>query len=74
MATVGLGLLSMGDKFDLSGDFRGSIVNIKSELKNVQQTVGEINTADPDARLRAVAGADRLAGLRNSRFTVPVRW
>lgn len=36
----------MGDRFDLSGDFRGSIVNIKSKLENTQQTVGEIHSDD----------------------------
>ncbi len=40
----------MGDKFNLSGDFRGSIINIKSTLTNVQQSVGEMHTGDPDAR------------------------
>lgn len=40
----------MSDKFTLSGDFRGSIVNIKSELQNVQQTVGQIQTDDSDAK------------------------
>ncbi len=29
----------MGDTFDMSGDFRGAIVNIKSQLDNVTQTV-----------------------------------
>ena len=36
----------MGDKFDFSGDFRGSIVNIKSKLENTQQIVGEIPSDD----------------------------
>ncbi len=36
----------MGDTFDLSGDFRGSIVNIQSKLENAQQTVGEIRSDD----------------------------
>jgi methyl-accepting chemotaxis protein len=40
----------MGDRFNLSGDFRGSIVNLKSRLENVQQTVGEIRSGDNDAR------------------------
>ena len=40
----------MSDKFTLSGDFRGSIVNIKSELQNVQQTIGQIQTDDSDTR------------------------
>ncbi len=36
----------MGDRFNMSGDFRGSIVNIKSTLTNVQQSVGDIRTGD----------------------------
>lgn len=36
----------MGDKFEMSGDFRGAIVNIKSTLKNVRQSVGDIPSAD----------------------------
>jgi hypothetical protein len=40
----------MADRFNLSGDFRGAIVNIKSTLTNVQQSVGEIPTSDMTAR------------------------
>ena len=40
----------MGDRFSFSGDFRGSILNIKSELKNVQQSVGKIPTEDKSTR------------------------
>jgi len=40
----------MGDKISLSGDFRGSIINIKSKLTNVQQSVGTIPTENLDAR------------------------
>ena len=36
----------MGDKISLSGDFRGAVVNIKSTLTNVQQSVGEIRSED----------------------------
>lgn len=36
----------MGDKFDMSGDFQGAIINIKSTLTNVTQTVGKIAHAD----------------------------
>jgi regulator of replication initiation timing len=36
----------MGDRFTMSGDFRGSIVNIKSTLTDVKQSVGEIPTED----------------------------
>jgi len=34
----------------MSGDFRGAIINIKSTLTNVQQSVGEIQTGDQNAR------------------------
>lgn len=40
----------MGDRINLSGDFRGSIINIKSTLTNVQQSVGEIRTDDQNSR------------------------
>jgi methyl-accepting chemotaxis protein len=40
----------MADQFNMSGDFRGAIINIKSTLTNVQQSVGEIPTDDESAR------------------------
>jgi hypothetical protein len=40
----------MGDRFTMSGDFRGSIVNIKSTLTDVKQSVGEIPTEDEAAK------------------------
>jgi biotin synthase-related radical SAM superfamily protein len=40
----------MADRFNMSGDFRGAIINIKSTLTNVQQSVGDIQTDDLDAR------------------------
>jgi len=48
----------MADRFNLSGDFRGAIINIKSTLTNVQQSVGEIPSADETARkeLEALIG------------------
>lgn len=36
----------MNDTFNMSGDFRGAIVNIKSTLRDVQQSVGDIRTQD----------------------------
>jgi methyl-accepting chemotaxis protein len=36
----------MADRIEMSGDFRGAIVNIKSTLTNVQQSVGDIRTDD----------------------------
>jgi methyl-accepting chemotaxis protein len=40
----------MGDQFNMSGDFRGAILNIRSTLTNVQQHVHEIRTEDGGAR------------------------
>jgi vacuolar-type H+-ATPase subunit H len=40
----------MGDKFNLSGDFRGAVLNIKSTLTNVQQSIGEIPSADESTK------------------------
>ena len=40
----------MADRINLSGDFRGSIINIKSTLTNVQQSVGQIRTDDQSTR------------------------
>jgi hypothetical protein len=40
----------MADRFNMSGDFRGAIVNIKSTLTNVQQSVGDIPTSDETGR------------------------
>lgn len=40
----------MGDRFNLTGDFRGSIINLKSRLENVQQSVGEIHSDDEETR------------------------
>lgn len=40
----------MADRFNMSGDFRGAIINIKSTLTSVQQSVGEIHTTDETAR------------------------
>lgn len=36
----------MGDTTNFSGDFRGAIVNVKSTLSNVRQSVQAIPTAD----------------------------
>jgi septation ring formation regulator EzrA len=40
----------MADRINMSGDFRGAVVNIKSTLTNVQQSVGDIRTDDQNAR------------------------
>lgn len=39
-----------GDTFNMSGDFRGANVNIKSRLTNVQQTIGKLPNADDAAK------------------------
>lgn len=40
----------MADKFNMSGDFRGSVINIKSTLTNVQQSVGDIRNGEEATR------------------------
>jgi methyl-accepting chemotaxis protein len=40
----------MADSFDMSGDFRGAIINIKSTLTNVQQSIGDIHSGDETTR------------------------
>jgi methyl-accepting chemotaxis protein len=40
----------MADKFNMSGDFRGAVINIKSTLTNVQQSVGDIRSDNEEAR------------------------
>jgi len=40
----------MGDKITISGNIQNSILNIKSKLTNVQQSIGSISTGDEAAR------------------------
>lgn len=40
----------MPDQYNLSGDFRGAILNIESTLENVQQTVGQMQAGDEESR------------------------
>jgi hypothetical protein len=40
------GGLTMGDQFNMSGDFRGAILNIKNKMENVTQTVNAISGDD----------------------------
>lgn len=56
----------MADKFTMSGDFRGSVINIKSTLTNVQQSVGDIRNGDEATRkeLEKLIG-DLSAALQN---------
>jgi chromosome segregation ATPase len=51
----------MADRFNLSGDFRGAIVNIKSTLTNVQQSIGEIHTTDEMTRKELEALIEQLS-------------
>jgi hypothetical protein len=55
----GIGL-HMGDKFILTGDFRGANVNIKSTLRNVHQTAGMIPGASDDERKQLQDLIERL--------------
>lgn len=36
--------INRGDSYNMSGDFRGAILNIKSTLSDVQQTIGSMTT------------------------------
>lgn len=40
----------MADRFNMSGDFRGAMINIKSTLTNVQQSIGDIHSGDETTR------------------------
>ena len=40
----------MADQFNMSGDFRGAMINIKSTLTNVQQSIGDIHSDDESTR------------------------
>ncbi len=51
----------MADRFNMSGDFRGAIVNIKSTLTNVQQSIGEIRTTDETTRKELEALIEQLS-------------
>jgi hypothetical protein len=50
----------MGDTYNLSGDFRGAILNIKSTLTGVTQTIGEMTSADEETKAALTALVDRL--------------
>ncbi|MBN1815589.1 MAG: caspase family protein [Anaerolineae bacterium] len=41
---------SSGDTFNMSGDFRGAMLNIKSTLRNVTQTIGALPLADASTK------------------------
>jgi ElaB/YqjD/DUF883 family membrane-anchored ribosome-binding protein len=50
----------MGDKITISGNIQNSILNIKSTLTNVQQSVGSIPTQDESARQELQGLIDQL--------------
>jgi len=41
---------AVGDTFNMSGDFRGAILNIKSTLTQVSQSISALPTAEPAAK------------------------
>jgi len=44
------GEVVMGDKIDISGDFRGALVNVKSQLENVTQIIHSLPTGDEESK------------------------
>ena len=50
----------MGDRITISGNINNSIVNIKSTLKNVKQSIGAIPTDDEDTRKQLQGLIDEL--------------
>ena len=49
-----------GDTFNMSGDFRGAMVNIKSKLDNVTQTINNMPTADSSEKQELQALVEQL--------------
>ena len=49
-----------GDIFNMSGDFRGAIINIKSTMQNVQQSVGDLRTDDEATRAELMSLVEQL--------------
>jgi hypothetical protein len=54
-------LFVSGDQYDLSGDFRGALLNLKSDLQHVSQQVTHQDAPDARRRERVAALLDRLA-------------
>ncbi|MBN1966373.1 MAG: toll/interleukin-1 receptor domain-containing protein [Anaerolineae bacterium] len=54
------GDLHIGDTFNMSGDFRGALLNIKSKLDHVTQTINTLPKASPDDREQLNALIARL--------------
>jgi phage-related protein len=50
----------MGDKITISGNIQNSILNIKSTLTNVQQSIGSISTGDEATRQELQGLIDQL--------------
>jgi len=51
----------MGDRITISGDISNSILNIKSTLTNVQQSIGAIPTNDKDTRAQLESLVEQLS-------------
>lgn len=51
----------MGDRITISGDVSNSILNIKSTLTNVQQSIGAIPTNDKDTRAQLESLVEQLS-------------
>jgi len=50
-----------GDQFNMSGNFSGAILNIKSELSNVSQSIGAMPNADQASKNELKQLIDRLS-------------
>ena len=53
----------MADEFNMSGNFQGAILNIKSTLSNVQQSVGAIPAADAADRAALTSQIQQLSDI-----------
>lgn len=51
---------SSGDRFYMTGDFRGAILNIKSKLQDVNQTIGSMPHADQSLKDELQSLIDQL--------------
>ncbi len=50
----------MGDKIEMSGDFRGAIVNVRSRLENVTQTIQLVPLVDSEQKRELIDLIDEL--------------
>src|SRR5687768_5350635 len=53
----------MGDQYNMSGDFRGAIVNIRTTLNDAQQNVNKIPTEDVNIRRELALFFSQLSDL-----------